>query len=399
MRRKTLSNIIYMGYFLIGIVSFIISPTLPLIIKDFQISVSMAGLVFTGSSLGGFLGAVAGGFLSDIFGRKPLIVIGCMLQFLGFYGATIANIWLLIPMLFFITSLGRGFISVNFNALISDINPHRRGAAFNTLHGIYGMGNLIGPVIAGYILSSNDDWRVIYYGAAILWFLFLLISMFIKYPSSLSKDISNQSEKGRLSALRLMATSPVLIMLFLISFIYNGSATGLIGWINTHLDSMDFPVLIGAGMVSIFYAGLTIGRFTCRAISDRIGYSKVILLCAIGSFIFYPLAIYPKHTILLIIGVFGSGLFLAGLHPTGLAYANSIFTEFAGTVTAILSSSLTLGSMSLPWLIGVVAERGSFPMGFSIGYVAITILIVIAILLIKYESKLDAQVKEGISWK
>lgn len=391
MERRLLSFTIYLGYFLIGIVSFIISPTLPLIIKDFGISVGVAGSIFTASALGGFVGAIVGGFLSDLFGRKPLIVIGCILQFIGFFVVALTHSWALILIFFFMTSLGRGFISICFNALISDINPNRRGAALNTLHGIYGIGNLIGPIIAGLLLSLDYDWRVVYYGAGALWLVFMLITIPIKYPSMLFGEGNIKSKDSKRFYIKSIVLNPILIMLFFVSFIYNGSATGLVGWINTHLDWMDFSILLGAGMVSVFYIGLTIGRFVCRFISDKVGYSKVIFLCALGSFIFYPLAIYPTNPILITIGVFGSGLFLSGLHPTGLAYANSLFSTMSGTVTALLSTAMSLGAMSLPWLIGVVAESKNFRVGFSIGYISIAILVVVSTLLIRHEKRSENQ--------
>jgi MFS family permease len=65
-----------MGYFIIGVVSFIISPTLPVIIKDFNITTGIAGAVFTVNAAGNFIGVLAGGFFSDLLGKKPLIVMG-----------------------------------------------------------------------------------------------------------------------------------------------------------------------------------------------------------------------------------------------------------------------------------------------------------------------------------
>lgn len=393
MNKKLLSFTTYFGYFLIGIVSFIISPTLPVIIKDLGVSLSIAGSIFTASALGGFIGSIIGGFLSDLFGRKPLIIMGCALQFIGFAGIALTHSWFLILIFFSMTNLGRGFISICFNALISDINPDRRGAALNTLHGIYGIGNLIGPMLAGLILSLDYGWRIVYYGAAVLWLGFMLIIIPIKYP--IIENGGNNFKVGSTEkrSVESIMLNPIIIMLFLVSFIYNGSATGLVGWINTHLDWLDFPILLGAGMVSIFYIGLTLGRFICRFTSEKVGYSKVILVCALGSLIFYPFAIYSRNPILITIGVFGSGLSLSGLHPTGLAYANAMFPTISGTVTAILSIAMSLGSMVLPWLIGVVAENRSFRQGFSIGYISIIILVIISLLIIRCERRLENQIR------
>ncbi|HHY24911.1 MAG TPA: MFS transporter [Clostridiaceae bacterium] len=390
MNKRLLSFITYMGYFIIGVVSFIISPTLPVIIKDFNITTGIAGAVFTVNAAGNFIGVLAGGFFSDLLGKKPLIVMGCILQIIGFALTATTRSWALILVLFFITGLGRGFLNTCFNALIADINVHRRGAAFNTLHGIYGAGCLVGPTLAGLMLYLDYEWRVVYYGAAVLWMLFMLAIIPITYPNleeidSQKNDLKETSIRGL--TIKTILFSPVFIMLFMVSFIYNGSATGLIGWINTYLEEVEFSTLLGAGMVSIFYLGLTTGRFICRFLSERIGYSKTILVCALGCFIFYPVIIFETTPSLIAAGVFFSGLFFSGLHPTGLAYANTLFPSISGTITGLLSTAMSLGAMILPWLIGLVAEKSDFRVGFFIGFVLIIILVGVAISLLLYEKK------------
>ena len=392
MNIQLLSFVTYFGYFLIGIVSFIISPTLPVIIKDFNITVGIAGSIFAANAAGTFIGVLGGGYFSDLLGRKPLIILGCILQMAGFALTASTKSWVLILGFFFITGLGRGFLNTCFNALIADINSHRRGAAFNTLHGIYGAGCLVGPMLAGLILSLNYEWRVVYYGAAIIWIIFMLIIIPIKYPPvnyihNNKGDKDDKKIKISFMSIKSVILNPIFSMLFFVSFIYNGAATGLVGWINTYLDGIDFSVILGAGMVSVFYLGLTIGRFTCRYLSERIGYSKTIMCCALGCFIFYPFTIFATNPIMIAGGVFFSGLFFSGLHPTGLAYANSLFSSISGTVTGLLSTAMSLGAMIVPWLIGLVAEKENFKVGFSISYILIMILVGVSVSLLLYERK------------
>ena len=78
----------YVGYFLIGLISVVLSPSLPFMIKDFSISLGTAGAVFTAQAGGLFFGVLIGGILADILGKKPLIVLGCLV--LGLTMAAIA---------------------------------------------------------------------------------------------------------------------------------------------------------------------------------------------------------------------------------------------------------------------------------------------------------------------
>jgi len=426
---RLLSFITYFGYFLIGIVSFIISPTLPLIIEDFGISVGIAGSIFSVIAMGVFLGAVSGGYVSDIIGKKAAIIIGCLFQLIGFSLIATTRNWILGLCFVFIIGLGRGFLNTSFNALISDIYSNKRGAALNTLHGIYGVGSLIGPMLAGIMISLDYEWRVVYYGAALIWLIYVLIIMPIRYPSAsyvftgkenkdniagrknsireqnttdsegkekgesvISQAGNNTDKKQKRAKIASMSvksiiSDPVFIMLCFVSFIYNGVATGLVGWINTYLDGINFPVLLGSSMVSIFYLGLTIGRFSCTYLSEKIGYLKTILICALGCFIFYPFAIFASIPVIIAAGIFFSGLFFSGLHPTALAYANSNFPFLSGTITGLLSTAMSFGAMIIPWLIGLIAEKQDFKVGFGINYIFIVILVGVAVSLLLRERK------------
>lgn len=181
--------------------------------------------------------------------------------------------------------------------------------------------------------------------------------------------------------------NPLFLMLFAVSFLYNGTATSLVSWINTYLDQADFPIVLGAGMVSIFYLGLAVGRFTCGILSEKVGYARLILICAVGSLAFYPIAIYTSPPFLIALGVLLSGMFFSGLHPTSLAYANRLYPEIGGTVSSLLAIAMTLGAMSVPWITGFAADMIGFQMSFAINIGLLLILVLVAMLLIRKEKR------------
>jgi MFS family permease len=397
--RRLLSFVTYVGYFIIGVATKVVAPTLPFIMRDFCITTGVAGAIFTVNAAGNFVGVLAGGIFSDLLGKKPLIILGCILQVIGLAFTAKFNSWAFILVLSFVIGLGRGFLNTSFNALISDINAHRKGAAFNTLHGIYGVGSLVGPAFIGFLLYFDYGWRFVYYGIAVLWLLYVLTVIPIKYPSAAKKEKASidsntnvySSEKdtngSKMALIKTVLINPAFIMLFMVSFIYNGSAGSLTGWINTYLEGGKNTILLGAGMLSIFYLGISLGRFICRFLSEKIGYLKTILVCSLGCLIFYPLIIFEVTPVLIAVSVFFSGLSFSGLHPTGMAYANTLFPSISGTVSGLLATALSLGTMTIPWIVGLVAEKSNFQIGFTIGYVLVVVLVGISTILLLYGKK------------
>lgn len=373
----------YIGYFLIGLISVVLSPSLPFMINDFSISLGTAGAVFTANAGGIFFGTFFGGVLADILGKKPLIIFACLVQGIAMAAIATTNNWYLLLLFFVFNGVAGGFLNTLLNIIVVEVSTERQGAAMNALHGVYGLGSLIGPVTFGLVLTWQYGWRMVFYIAAVLWILFLLLILFL--PSAdLKKRTATKTKRQHV---KTFLFHPVFLLLFLISFIYNGSATSLVGWINTHMNEMQYSTILGSSMVTIFYIGLTIGRFVCGYFSDRVGFSRTILICSFGSLLFYPLAIYFSQPILISIGVFLAGLFLSGLFPTALAYANRLFPSSAGTVTGTLSTAMSLGAMIVPWLVGLLADQAGFQAGLSLGYALLFFTAAAAIGLYFFEKK------------
>ena len=372
----------YTGYFFIGLISIMFAPLLPLIIDGYGITPGVAGSLFPVRFAGIFAGGLLGGILSDRYGRKTVILAGSVIQALGFLLLVSSDTWSYGLLAFGTAGLGTGLTNTTLNALVADANRDKRSLALNKLHGIYAAGCLIGPLLAGTLSSAGHDWKLVFYASSFVWLLYAIVSIFIAYPRM------EPPEKIRLNfSLRKLDPDPVLILLFFVSFIYNGSATGLVGWINTYMKDLEFSLLFGSGMVSVFYAGLMLGRFLCGKLSEKIGYVRIISICAIGSLIFYPAALFTNNAWTIVPGVFFTGLFMSGLHPTGLAYAGTRYPQKAGSVTALLASAMSLGAMTVPWATGIVADSYGFRSGMGIGFVRLAALIPVVLVLSRKQRK------------
>lgn len=382
--RRSVTVISLIGYFLIGSIPIMLAPALPFLIRAFDLTLTSAGAVFVARSAGSFLGIMAGGFLSDRLGRKPVIVAGCLLQGILMALVAVSPNWFVITAFFGLIGLATGLINPSINAMIAEVNSRRRAAALNALHGVYSLGAMIGPLVAGLLLASRFGWQAIFFGGSLIWLLYGLSLLFVQLPKTVPANTGTAQPGVKPLTLFL---NPLFLLLFAVSFLYNGTATSLVSWINTYLDQTDFPILLGAGMVSIFYLGLAIGRFTCGILSEKIGYARLILICAVGSLIFYPVAIYAAPPLLIALGVLLAGLFFSGLHPTSLAYATRLYPEIGGAVSSLLAIAMTVGAMSVPWLTGFAADLIGFRMSFAISVGLLMVLVGVAVLLIRREKR------------
>jgi FHS family glucose/mannose:H+ symporter-like MFS transporter len=176
-------------------------------------------------------------------------------------------------------------------------------------------------------------------------------------------------------------------MLFLIAFIYNGVAVSLLGWVGVFIkQSAGASTLFSVSLISVFYIALTLGRFLCAGLSERIGYASTILILAIGITLTYPLVVLSSGPLLMAVGVFLTGLSLSGLFPTALAYGARHYPQQTGIVTGTLSVALTFGSMIPPLWTGVIAEASGLQIALGVNYLMVLPLIGIAIYLGRLET-------------
>ncbi|KAL4805330.1 major facilitator superfamily domain-containing protein [Aspergillus unguis] len=101
--------------------------------------------------------------LSEIFGRR-LVILTCLVSFfVGSLTAGIANDFTQILVGRCIQGIGGGGIAVLAEIVVTDLVPLRlRGNYYGVLSGMYSLGSVLGPILGGGF-SENVSWRWIFY--------------------------------------------------------------------------------------------------------------------------------------------------------------------------------------------------------------------------------------------
>ncbi len=381
-RQQTYLGLI--GYLFIGTAVVLLPSVMPSITAEFAASgmtLAAIGLIFPAGAAGGILGNLLSGVGSDLIGRRRLVWLAALLLALALALAAGAKLWALFLISYIVVSTAQSALSTGINALISDANRATRARALNTLHGVYGVGAAVSPLIIGYLIDQGLQWRWALGGLGVIWLIYSLVAygIFRRTPND------EQGSKGQRLDLAMLRGGPFLA-LFVAGFIYNGVAVSLLGWVAVFMkQSAGSSTLLSVSLISVFYVALTIGRFFCAAYAERIGYATTLLILAIGITVTYPLVVVTVNPWVVAVGVFLTGLSFSGLFPTILAYGSRLYPEQTGTLSGTLSIALTIGSMVPPLWTGVIASRWSFQAALGINYVMVLPLIFIALYLGRIE--------------
>ncbi|KAL4962182.1 MDR family MFS transporter [Aspergillus stella-maris] len=181
--------------------------------------------------------------LSDIFGRRPVILISLVFFFVGSLVAGIADGFTQILVGRCIQGVGGGGISVLSEVVVTDLVPLRlRGNYYGVLSAMYSLGSVLGPILGGGF-AQDVSWRWIFY----INFPFIGISLFLvlfffnlqKPPGTLASKLSRIDYVGT----TLFLTS---ISAFLIPLTWGGV---LYPWESWHTL---VPLLLGVAGLAAF---------------------------------------------------------------------------------------------------------------------------------------------------
>jgi EmrB/QacA subfamily drug resistance transporter len=140
----------------------IVTTALPTIAEQFH---SASGYTWVGSAylIANSAATPIWGKVSDIFGRKPILLVTNAIFFVGSLLAAVSvNMNMLIAARV-IQGIGGGGLIVLVNICISDLFAMReRGAYFGIIGGVWALASSLGPIVGG-VLTQKVSWRWCFY--------------------------------------------------------------------------------------------------------------------------------------------------------------------------------------------------------------------------------------------
>lgn len=132
------------------------TPLLPLLARELGADPPMVGFIMGASTLTGILVKLPAGALSDVVGRRPLLVIGTLVfATMPFTYLGVATLGALVAVRF-VHGSATAIVGPVASASLSDLAPpSRRATWLSTYSTVQGAGQTVGPVIAGYLIASG----------------------------------------------------------------------------------------------------------------------------------------------------------------------------------------------------------------------------------------------------
>jgi fucose permease len=237
------------------------------------------------------------------------------------------------------------------NNLNVDINPANPAVISNWLNLFFGLGGMVTPLVSAKIFQKNPRSLTLF--AAILAMLGLAASVVAPFKPAGGKVSFQFSSVGDL------ATSPRLLVLCLILFLYVACEVGVWNWLVRHLVAQGLPEGKALTILSLGFAlGLLIGRIAAAQILAHAAPKTVLAgaaaLMAVTTFLMLRAASPAMAQAM----VFLAGLAMAPVFPTTLGVVGATFTgATAGTAIGIAVTAGWFGlAVSSPIIGGIAGD-------------------------------------------
>ncbi|MEI8112706.1 MAG: MFS transporter [Bacteroidia bacterium] len=343
---------------------------IPEVMKQFNLSMTAAGLMHYTPMIAIALAGVLLGFLSDKFGRKFTVVLGLAIFALNSYLYITANTFGFILSLMAVGGLAIGVFKTGALALIGDIckSTKEHTSTMNTVEGFFAVGAIIGPFIVTYFLSKGVDWKWLYVVAGTLCIVLIIMAMLVEYPKTVKTTDEPVNLKGALS----MMKDPYAMGFSLGAFLYVSVECAIYVWMPTLISGYNgSAVFIATYALSIFFILRAVGRFVGAWLMSRFNWSMVlgifsflILLCFLGSVI----GGIGMAVILLPL----SGLFMSVIYPTINSKGISCFPKAQhGSVAGVILFFTAAGAALGPLAMGAVSD--AFGHNAKYGFILATV--------------------------
>ena len=358
-----LLSIIYVAFSSLGLPDSLLGAGWPVMSAELNVPISYAGIISMLIAACTIISSLLSNRFTHKIGVGLVTSISVFLTALSLTGFSLSSNFLSLCIFAIPYGLGAGGIDAALNNYAA---IHFKARHMSWLHCFWGIGASISPYIMGYFLLHNKGWQDGYRAVAIIQIIFSVI-MFCSLPLWKKNDYKDDSDNSDFNKPKLVGIKTVLkikcvpyILVCFFAYCALETTAGL--WASTYLNKYrGVSVEIAARFASLFYLGITAGRFINGFIAEKVGDKNLIRTGIIVITVGVIMVMIPVETDLIsLAGLIIVGFGCAPVYPS-IIHATPINfgVENSQAIVGIQMASAYVGSTFMPPLFGFIATKTS----------------------------------------
>lgn len=349
--------LIYLAFISLGLPDSLLGSAWPLMHLEMGVPISYMGIITMLISGGTIVSSLMSDRLTRKFGTKILTVASVFLTVIALFGFSFANNFSMLIAFAIPYGIGAGAIDAALNNYVA---LHYKAKHMSWLHCFWGVGTIVSPFVMGYALTSstwNNGYRIVGFMQLVIAIILLLTLPVWK----VNEDVVSTAgeDVGLFKALRIKGVT-FLLLGFLA---YCAAETTTMQWASTYfVEVKGISVERAASFASLFYIGITAGRFISGFITDKLGDRKMILLGSSVLIVGILTLAIPSSSYelafasFIIIGLGCAPIYPCIIHSTPYNFG----AKNSGAIIGIQMASAYLGATFMPPIFGVLGNASTF---------------------------------------
>lgn len=370
--------LIYVSFISLGLPDSLLGSAWPQMQESLGVSLSLGGVISFLITASTILSSLMSHRVIQRFGTGGVTMCSVAMTALALLGFSLSDSFFALCLWAIPYGLGAGSVDAALNNFVA---LHCKAKHMSWLHCFWGIGATGGPYIMGLCLSRGMGWQAGYRTISFLQMaltLILLLSLPLwkkqELPLSGGETVRPQTPQwGKL--LKRPGVKAALTAFFFYSALE--LTTGL--WGSSYMVAVrGISAETAAKWISLFYLGITAGRFFSGFLTLRFSDDAMVRLGEGTAIVGIILMLLPLHNLFLCLGLILTGLGCAPIYPSLLhatpqRFGKSLSQSLMGTQMAISY----LGSTTMPPVSGFLSEKismGLYPVLLLVFALCMTIL-------------------------
>ena len=373
--------IIYLAFISLGLPDAVFGGSWPTIYQEFDVPVSYAGIVTVIISIGTIVSSLWSDRMTYKFGTGKVTALSVAMTALALFGFSMSHSFIALCLWAIPYGLGAGGVDASLNNYVA---VHYSSRIMSWLHCMWGVGAMTGPYVLGFVLAGGGVWNTGYKVIAVMQVV-LTVILVISLPIWKKRDVV-VDEKGQEVPVKALTMKEILsikgakdIMIAFFCYCALEQTAGL--WASSYMVlHKGVPEVVAASYASMFFIGITIGRFFSGFLTMKLNDKQMIRLgmgiLAVGVVVlFLPLSEYVSLAGFVLIGVGCAPIYPCIIHSTPEIFG----ADKSQAIVGVQMASAYMGSLLMPTLFGIIANH------ITVALLPMFLCVIFVVMVVMYE--------------
>ena len=350
--------IIYAAFISLGLPDALLGAAWPSMYREIAVPVSSSGGIFMIIAGGTIVSSLQSDRLTKTFGAGKVTAFSVLLTAVALFGFSISRSYTALCLWAIPYGLGASSVDASLNNYVA---LHYASRHMSWLHCMWGIGASAGPYVMGAALTGGYGWNTGYRSIAVLQFglsAVLLVNLPLWRKRQDGQD-DPKSHKAQPLSLRQVAAIPGATEIMLTFFCYCAVEQTANLWASSYLVLYHgLSAEAAAGLASLFFTGITAGRFLSGFLTLKLSDIQMIRLGqgGIAAGIFMLVLPFGKTSALFGLGLVGLGC--APVYPSIIHATPAHFgQDKSQAMIGVQMAAAYAGTCLMPPLFGLVANH------------------------------------------